>query len=106
MVQITAAQSDIAGESSSYGYGGQPNEEVEGDILVHNRYCSAGLAEPNLLIRNVHIPHADREHEQQLFNVACLGSRVWSVTRVTETPISYVNKWQEVDGRGGLLIPS
>lgn len=77
-----------------------------------DRYVYGGLAATvpnyNLLIRNVHIPHADRENERQLFDVACVGGRVWSVNHVSgkRAISSYFAKWQEVDGKEGLLIPS
>ena len=62
---------------------------------------------PNLLIKHVHLPHADRALDQQLVNVACSGGRVWKVLDVTDTStLDSSVSWREVDGKGGLLISS
>lgn len=73
-----------------------------------DRHTEPGHSIPNILIKNVHLPHADRELEQQLFHVACIRGRVHSVTstRVTEPPLVDFTDWKEVDGKQGLLIPS
>jgi len=63
---------------------------------------------PNLLIKHVRLPHADRNLSQQLVNVACSGGRVWKILDVAETSTvdSSFGTWREVDGKQGLLIPS
>lgn len=65
----------------------------------------------NLLIKHVRIPNPDWHLEQHLVNVACNGSgRVWKITEVTDTAVLQdlrpATSWREIDGKGGLLIPS
>lgn len=63
--------------------------------------------QPNVLIKNVHLPYANREAERQLVVVACRAGRVWKISEVEEyaSPLDSTI-WQEVDGKEGLLIPS
>jgi len=63
---------------------------------------------PHLLIKNVHLPYVNRHLEQQLFNVACCWGRVWKIMGVAEMALTSSGpaSWQELDGKGGLLIPA
>lgn len=54
---------------------------------------------PPLLIRAVRLPHDDTS----LYNVACNDGKVERVTAETEI---LNGTWKEVNGKGGLLIPS
>lgn len=60
----------------------------------------------NLLIKNVRLPYIGRESGSQLATIVCRRGRVWKIFGVEETLSMGAEIWQEVDGEGGLLIPS
>lgn len=84
----------------------QPNLVPASPDQLSSTFVMRLSSNVNLLISDVRIPHVDRETEFKLFTVMCKEGRVWKIIDAVKADTPSIGIWQEVDGRGGLLIPS